>query len=66
MLPNTGKHGKLSLYKIFHRNKRSVTVHYSNMLRELDVPIYRPLIGIFFFWGGGVGRWGGEGLFDFD
>ena len=23
MLPNTGKHGKLSLHKIFHRNKQS-------------------------------------------
>lgn len=24
ILPNTEKHGKLSLHKVFHRNKRSV------------------------------------------
>ena len=24
MLPNTGKHGKLSLHKVFHQNKQSI------------------------------------------
>ena len=26
MLPNTRKHGTLSLHKVFHRNKQSVTI----------------------------------------
>ena len=31
MLPNTGKHEKLSLHKVFHQNKQSV---HSNVILE--------------------------------